>query len=377
MPVHPMVVAQVDPAVARVQVARRGAAEGRLGDERAPGGGVLGQQRAVRGGARVVAAVVAERRVDVGVDLVRAPGERLEAHVDQQRVARRVGHVGLDDPVAPRLRGVDLAVGEAVLVDQLDVLVRGVGLAIGERLAVGHDQLQVAQRGRAEVGVVDLGQLAALQRVPDLALRRHRRAEALLVGRRPERLGARARRGPWSSARRPPPRARQRRWRGRRTPRTDRGGSTTWDAWSSSSRFGRPLATRLRGRPTHAMLWRDGHRRPDRHRPGPTGSRRLGLHRGDPAPPRRPGSRPLPPARDGHVARGVDRGHPARGRRTARGPVRARPARACTPSSSSTSAATASRRWTARSRRSSACSKARSCRGSRGPGCSAPSGPGR
>jgi len=78
-----------------------------------------------------------------------------------------------------------------VLVDQLDVLVGGVGLAVGERLAVGDDQLQVAQRGRAEVRVVDLGQLAGLQRVPDLALPRHGRAEALLVRRSPERLGAR------------------------------------------------------------------------------------------------------------------------------------------------------------------------------------------
>ena len=114
-----------------------------------PACGVLGQQRAVRRGARVVAAVVAERRVDVGVDLVRAAGERLEAHVDQQRVARRVGDVGLDDPVAPGLRRVDLAVGEAVLVDQLDVLGGRVGLAIGEGLAVGDDELQVAQRRRA------------------------------------------------------------------------------------------------------------------------------------------------------------------------------------------------------------------------------------
>ena len=70
VPVHPVVVAQVDPAVARVQVAHRGAAEGRCGDERAARLGVLGKQRAVGRGARVVAAVVAERRVDVGVDLV-------------------------------------------------------------------------------------------------------------------------------------------------------------------------------------------------------------------------------------------------------------------------------------------------------------------
>jgi uncharacterized membrane protein YgcG len=142
-------------------------------------------------GARVVAAVVAERRVDVGVDLVGAAGERLEAHVDQQRVARGVGDVGLDDPVAARLRRVDLPVGEAALVGHLDVLGGRVGLAIGEGLAVGDDELQVAQRRRAQVGVVDLGQLAALEGVPELALRRHRRAEALLVRRRPQRLGTR------------------------------------------------------------------------------------------------------------------------------------------------------------------------------------------
>jgi hypothetical protein len=191
LPVHAVVVAQVDPAVAGVEVAGRGATERGLGDERAAGLGVLGEQRAVGGGPVVVVAVVAERRVDVRVYLVRTAGERLEAHVDEQRVARGVGDVGLDDPVAPGLRRVDLAVGEAALVDELDALGGGVGLAVGERPAVGDDELQVAQGGRAEVRVVDLGQLAALQRVPELALRGRRRAEALLVGRRPERLGAR------------------------------------------------------------------------------------------------------------------------------------------------------------------------------------------
>jgi hypothetical protein len=57
----------------------------------------LGQQGAVGGRPVVVVAVVAQRRVGVGVDLVGTPGERLEAHVDEQRVARRVGDVGLDE----------------------------------------------------------------------------------------------------------------------------------------------------------------------------------------------------------------------------------------------------------------------------------------
>jgi hypothetical protein len=42
-------------------------------------------------------------------------------------------------------------------------------LALDPRLAVGDNELEVAYRGRAEIGVVNLGQLAPAERVPNLA----------------------------------------------------------------------------------------------------------------------------------------------------------------------------------------------------------------
>ena len=188
-PVHAEVGAQVGPAVARAEVAARGAPEGRRGDERRRGLRVARDQRGAGAAAGVVVAAVRERRVRERVERQLLAGARRELHVDQQRVARRIGHVGLDDLVARRR--VDLAVGQRARVGQRDRVARTLALALGERLPVGDDELQVAERRRVEIGVVDLGQHAVVERVPDLALGRLGGAVAVLVGLGPQRLLAR------------------------------------------------------------------------------------------------------------------------------------------------------------------------------------------
>jgi hypothetical protein len=112
-PVHPEVVAQVGPAVARAHVPDRGAARRRLARQRH---GVAIVPRGRAAGAVVVAGV-RERRIEQRVELVRASGERPQPHADEHRRAGRVGDVGLRDPPAPRASRVDLAVGEAPPVD--------------------------------------------------------------------------------------------------------------------------------------------------------------------------------------------------------------------------------------------------------------------
>ena len=90
-PVHPEVVAQVGPAVAPAQVAARHARRGGLARERRGELVVARDQRAPGGLADVVVAAVRQRRVEQRVELVGAPGERLEADVD--RTAARRGSV--------------------------------------------------------------------------------------------------------------------------------------------------------------------------------------------------------------------------------------------------------------------------------------------
>ncbi len=144
-------------------------------------------QRAPGGLADVVVAGVVERGVEQRVELVGAPGERLEPDVDEDRRAARVGHVGLGDPPAPGARGVDLAVGEAARVGEPGGVPGVLALALGERLAVGHHELEVADAGRADVGRVDLGQLTVVERQPGLARRAGRGAHPVLVALGPGR----------------------------------------------------------------------------------------------------------------------------------------------------------------------------------------------
>ena len=101
-PVHAVVGAQVGPAVAAAEIAARGAAEARGGEERGGRLLVAGDQRAAHAAAAVVAAVIGQRRVGQHEQLQALAGARDEAHVDDERVALRVGDVGLDDPVAAR-----------------------------------------------------------------------------------------------------------------------------------------------------------------------------------------------------------------------------------------------------------------------------------
>ena len=186
-PVHPEVVAEVGPAVALAQVAARHARRGGVGHQRRGELVVARDQRVPVRLADVVVAGVGERRVEQRVELVRPPGERLEADVDEDRRTARVGHVGLGDPPAPGAGGVDLAVGEAARIGELDA-VRGVlALALGERLPVAHHELQVADARRAEVGRVDLGQLTVVERQPGPARRARRGAHPVLVALRPGR----------------------------------------------------------------------------------------------------------------------------------------------------------------------------------------------
>ena len=160
---------EIGPAVAPAQVAARHAGRRRAWSSARPV--VARDQRAPGGLADVVVAGVRQRRVEQRVELVGAPGERLEPDVDEDRRAARVGHVGLGDPPAPGARRVDLAVGEAARVGEPGRVPGVLALALGERPAVSHHELEVADAGRAEVGRVDLGQRAVVERQPGLARR--------------------------------------------------------------------------------------------------------------------------------------------------------------------------------------------------------------
>ena len=195
VPVHAVVVAQVGPAVAGAEEAARPAAKALRGEQSARGLRVPCHEAAAAGCTGVVIALVREARIVQDVDVELALGERLEAHADHDGVARRVGRVGLDDPVEPVAIGVDLSVAQRLRVEQAHALIGGVLLALAEALAVRDDQLEVAHRRGAQVGVVDLRHPAVVERVPDLARRRVRGPEAVLVGLGPDRLVTRTPRG--------------------------------------------------------------------------------------------------------------------------------------------------------------------------------------
>ena len=192
---------EVAPAVAGAEVAARRRGEAGRGDQRARGLLVARHERVPHAAAGVVVARVREAGVVERVDLERPPGQRLEPDLDEQRRARRVGRVGLGDPVQALGVRVDLPVAEAARVGDPGRVLGVLALAVGERAAVRDDQLQVARRRRAEVGVVDLGQLAVVQRVPDLAAQAGRRPEPVLVALGPQRRLARRARGVAGGAR--------------------------------------------------------------------------------------------------------------------------------------------------------------------------------
>ena len=184
-PVHAEVL-EVLPAVARSLVAAGRLREGgrRCQGARHRAAGVAREQRVSGGRPAVVHPVIAEPWVVERVQVERLAGQRLQADVDQQPAARRIGHVGLRDAEATGLL-VDLAVGQAVRVGELDRAGLRLAVALGERLAVGDDEVERADARRVEVGVVDLGRGAVLERPPDLARGRRRRSVAVLVRGRP------------------------------------------------------------------------------------------------------------------------------------------------------------------------------------------------
>ena len=186
--VHAVVGGEVRPAVARAEKAARGAPEARVGKQRAGRGGVPGDEAAGARGARVVIAVVRERGVVQHVQLERTTRERAELDVHEHAAPRRVGRIGLDDPVEPVAVAVDVPVREALRVEQAHALLGRVLLALREGAAVRHDELEVAQRGRAEIGVVDLGQAPVVDRQPGLAAQAGGGAKAVLVRLGPDRL---------------------------------------------------------------------------------------------------------------------------------------------------------------------------------------------
>ena len=185
------VVAQVAPRVAGARVAARGRGERRRGDERARHPAVARDQRAGDGPRAVVAAVVAQLRVEQDVQPVRLSGQRLEPDVDEDGRAEGVGRVGLGQP--PAALGTGHRLAEVEPVEPLDHAGGVSGLAVDRHLGPGpgDHELERAQRRGAEVGEVDLGHLALAQREPDAAVACRGGAEGLLVGGRPGRLGAR------------------------------------------------------------------------------------------------------------------------------------------------------------------------------------------
>ena len=147
----------------------------------------------------VVVAVVARRRVGQDVQLQRLADQRLEADLGEHRRPRGIGDPGFGEAPVGRLG--DLAEGQRVRdrlhsrgdaggggLDVARVVVDR--LAIDERLAVRHRELEAAERRRAQVGRVDLAQRGLAQREVRLAGQLMRRAEAVLISRRPGVDGA-------------------------------------------------------------------------------------------------------------------------------------------------------------------------------------------
>jgi hypothetical protein len=196
-PVHPVVVLQARPSVAGAQVAAGNLARRRPDHQRARVAVVEGDERIAGPLAPVVVAVVGQRRVVERVKLVGPSGERLEDDVDEHGGARRVRHVGLGNPPAPGTRPAHLPVRQAAPIHEPHLVHRVLALALGERPAVGDGELQITDARGPEVGVVDLGQIAVVEREPHLAGERGGGPEAVLVALRPVRdLTRRARRRP-------------------------------------------------------------------------------------------------------------------------------------------------------------------------------------
>jgi hypothetical protein len=166
-------------------IAARSLGEAGRGQHRSAEHAVGGQQAAARAAAGVVVCVQAEGGVVQDVDLVWIPRERLDADVHQHRGAVRVGRVGLGDPVVAGLGGVDLAVDRAAGGEQLHLVLGVLILAVDERLAVRDHQLGVTGRGRVDPRKEHLREGAVVDRVPGLAPQGARRAEPILVPRRP------------------------------------------------------------------------------------------------------------------------------------------------------------------------------------------------
>ena len=169
VPIHRVVAAQIGPAVARAEVAARVLGERRRGHEGAARFRVRRDQRAPHRRARVVVAVARQAGVVHHVQVQRLLRKRLEVHSHQQHRPTRIGRIRLGD-TEPSVRvRVDLLVGEAARIGELERVLGAVGFALHPGLPVGDDELQVAHRGRAQVRIVDLGELTAVQRVPHLA----------------------------------------------------------------------------------------------------------------------------------------------------------------------------------------------------------------
>ena len=181
--VKALVVLEVGPAVVAAQQPGAAPAEAWARDERGRDGllRVRGDQRAPGRAAAVVHAGVGQRRVVDGVHPVAAAVERLEPHPDDQRVAARIGHVGLGDPVAAGGRGADLLEAQAALVGTRRHHVDVLGLAVDERATVGHHELEAAGARRRQIGVEDLADPAVLEGEPHVAATGAGRAEAGLV----------------------------------------------------------------------------------------------------------------------------------------------------------------------------------------------------
>ena len=143
------------PRIARRSlVSARAAGQGGAGGHGTGGRVVPGHQGAAGAAGMVVVAVVTRRGIGQHVKLQWPPGERAEANPGEDGGPLGVGDPGLGDSPAPRGRG--LAEGERAG-HGLDARPHaGVGLPVGEGAAVGHGQLELAERGSAQVGVVDL-----------------------------------------------------------------------------------------------------------------------------------------------------------------------------------------------------------------------------
>ena len=136
---------------------------------------------------RVVRAAAGDAGVRVQVELIAATIQRLEAGTDQQRIAARVGDVGVGDAVLRRRTFVRIRndILERVFSRHRNHMTCRIAFEIDECRPVRDDVLHVLHVRDVETRIEDLARDPLRNREPDFAVDPGRRADGKLVSRRP------------------------------------------------------------------------------------------------------------------------------------------------------------------------------------------------